>query len=37
MAENGKGWPRGRLQWIFGTWRGRTPDMNDEDDNGARL
>ena len=70
----GRGWPRGRVQWLIGTvvllaggaviglllgslllglvlalavsigwlmayesWRGRTPDLYDEDDNGARL
>jgi hypothetical protein len=70
----GRGWPRGRVQWIIGTvvllgvgafiglvlgslllgialaalisigwlmayesWRGRTPDLYDEDDDGARL
>ena len=70
----GRGWPRGRVQWIIGTvvllgvgafiglvlgslllgialaalisigwlmayesWRGRTPDLYDDDDDGARL
>lgn len=70
----GRGWPRGRVQWIVGTvvllgvgafiglvlgslllgialaalisigwlmayesWRGRTPDLYDDDDDGARL
>jgi len=70
----GRGWPRGRVQWLIGTvillgggaiiglvlgslllglmlsvllsigwliayesWRGRTPDLYDEDDDGARL
>lgn len=70
----GRGWPRGRVQWILGTivllgagalvglilgslvlglalaglisigwlmayesWRGRAPDLHDEDDDGARL
>lgn len=70
----GRGWPRGRVQWLMGTvvllaagalvgllldslllgmvlallvsigwlmayesWRGRTPDLYDDDDDGARL
>jgi hypothetical protein len=70
----GRGWPRGRVQWLVGTlvlivvgaivglvlesiwlglaiaaavsigwliayesWRGRTPDLYDDDDDGARL
>jgi hypothetical protein len=70
----GRGWPRGRVQWVIGTvvllgvgaliglvlgslplgialaalisigwlmayesWRGRTPDLYDDDDDGARL
>ncbi|WP_243074266.1 hypothetical protein [Microbacterium sp. SS28] len=70
----GRGWPRGRTQWVIGTivllgggalvglvlgslvlglaigavvsigwlmayesWRGRAPDLHDDDDDGARL
>ena len=70
----GRGWPRGRVQWLIGSvilfgvgaviglvlgslllglmlallisigwlmayesWRGRSPDLYDDDDNGARL
>ena len=73
-GRQGRGWPRGRVQWLIGTvvllgvgaliglilgslvlglalaallsigwlmayesWRGRAPDLHDDDDNGARL